>query len=177
MCVSFDGSPEAGAAAAGSAAGTPDMGVQVAGSAGASFRIQVIDPKTGDVLEETQASGFSGTHDEGIGFSIACAGSVSVESGTAASSSQDPSTGGESAGSAGTIAIWAGDDGDVLSVGPMAGIDGATIAAVLEDDAIYLQLADGTLVKVAADSRDGGDDHREDRDDDSDDSTPDHDDD
>jgi outer membrane protein assembly factor BamB len=168
------------------ASGTPEAGTQAVSDAG--FRVQAIDPATGEILWEQQAASGGATIAsqgglEAGGETMVC--TVDVEHGAVSGAAA-------SAGSAFGV-IEVDDDGNQITIGvisgedfipldPPAGDDASSVAILTVpdsgtssevmavaagDDGVYLQLLDGTLVKVQTAS--GGDDggHHEDQDDES----------
>ena len=151
--------PGTSAGSVASPSGTPEAGAQAVDDA--SFRVQGIDPATGEVV---------------------C--TVYMEQGTI--------SGAVAAGSSASGVVAVDDDGNLIAIGvisgedfvlvdpyagnddgsaailtiPDAGASSQVIAVAADDGSAYLQLVDGTLVKVqtAADAEDN--DPHEDRDDD-----------
>lgn len=169
-------------APAANGAGTPEAGIQT--TTEASFRVQGVDPSTGDVLWEQQAAaGGVSTAGQGVeapgSDMVVC--SVDTEQGTV--------SGAAIAGSAASGAIEFDDDDNLVAIGVVSGdgftpvdpvtggeggsaalltlpdgVGSAQVIAVASDDGeTFLQLVDGTLVKV--DAGDPPPDDHEDRDD------------
>jgi outer membrane protein assembly factor BamB len=183
----------AGASAGGSMSGTPEAGVSTVSEpssgtvavAATGIRVQAIDPASGEILweQQTVSDGVSITAQSGdAAGSVVAVCAVDLEQGNVTSIDVpgSPSAGvmsiedgmltiGAIAGGGFVPAVAADEEG--LSVVAASTIDlgnQAAIAAASDDSGVYLQLVDGSLVKVAAGHVDD-DDHHEDRDDDPDD--------
>jgi outer membrane protein assembly factor BamB len=173
------GSVEAGAASVagtvqGSApSGTPVAGVTTSEMTGTTFRVQGIDPTTGEIIWAQQtAPGMAGGMIQGGGPSSLPAKicTIDVENGsvTSVSVAGSPGAGGVEEGhvavgsvSSGVFVPAQAADGDMpvsvsAEAGAIAGLDQPAIAVATDDDGIYLQLQDGTLMKI-----DGGQSHGE----------------
>lgn len=138
----------------GTAVTTGDSRIVTSGSFGAvTFIIQEIDPQTGAIRSERDSGGECILDAQaGQGMSGATAQNVIV----IGSISGDPLA----------LSHLVEDDGDMIVLGAIAGLDEAPIAVVVDDDAAFLQLADGTLIRVAAHHSSSDDGDHEDRDDD-----------
>ncbi|HET9660952.1 MAG TPA: PQQ-binding-like beta-propeller repeat protein [Thermomicrobiales bacterium] len=192
--VEFVGTPSAGAPSnqAGGLAGCADLfagsvtgpatqlpPTPAGGVMADRFRVQAIDPATGDILWERQT-------EPGIGIAwnqapySAAAGSIcaiDVKNGDVVSP-----TGSDDESSGDNVVIGSISDGvfytgifddDMQAIGSVLGSvaqapGSEVIFAIAEDGSVFLQQADGTLVRVDTDHVDNNDDHDEDHDSDSD---------
>jgi outer membrane protein assembly factor BamB len=162
------------------AEGTPETGSVATGVGASTFRVEAIDPATGNLLWGQQAISSSAAATEAAehtGDPVACVidsetGQVGVDT-----TGQAVITIGQGSGdSFGIAQSAAGDDVHAVVIGTFTNASEQPIAAEAEDGAVYLQLADGSLVKVAANGSAGDDDHHDDEHDHSED-TPESDDD
>jgi outer membrane protein assembly factor BamB len=167
------------------ASGSPEAGASSA--QGSNFRVQGIDPATGDILWEQQAAAGGATvAGEGAaapgGDTVVC--SIDAEHGTvsgvvAAGSSASGAVEFDEDDNLIAIGVVSGDD--LVTVGPITGGDDGSaviltvpdgvastevMAVASGDGGTFLQLTDGTLVKVETSGPSDDDDHHEDRDDD-----------
>jgi outer membrane protein assembly factor BamB len=167
--------------AAGAPSGTPEAGVTTSATTGTTFRVQGIDPKTGEIVWAQQtapgkvAGAMQGGDPSGLPEEVC---SVDVESGvmTSGTVGGNPGTAGVEEGhdavgsvSSGVfIPAQAADDDMPVSVsaGAIAGFDQPAIAVATDDDGIYLQLQDGTLVKIDGGQTQGEAGHQANSDDD-----------
>ncbi|MCO5221409.1 MAG: PQQ-like beta-propeller repeat protein [Thermomicrobiales bacterium] len=142
------------------------------------IHVQAIVPATGQILWEQQAGPGVGVAWNQIpaGGAVSSLCAIEVESGNVISISVgDDQDDAVVIGSISSGTFYTGvydDDMEVIgavvtSSAQASGLD--VSAAIAEDDAVYLHLVDGTLVKVHVGDFDDDDDHHEDRDDDSDD--------
>jgi outer membrane protein assembly factor BamB len=187
------GTPEAGVqAAAGGVSSVSDCagvfvesGSVTSGQSGAAsvesgavtsdtFRVQAIDPATGEILweRESMPNTVSASSGAVVAAAPATVCAIEAESGQVVSISAGDDDGVETfeIGSISGGTFVAGEFDDDLGVISIAigsadqSADNPVIFAVGEDDSAYLQLMDGTLVKVSVDQMDD-DDHLEDHDD------------
>jgi hypothetical protein len=165
--------------------GTPEAGVAASAATGMIVRVQGIDPRTGEIVwaQQSLPGAMAVTvQDSGTAGVPADICAVDVESGsvTSVSASGSPGAGAASM-EEGHVAVGsvssgvftpaqAGDDGQIVSIGigagAIAGLDQPAIAIAADEDGIYLQLQDGSLVKIHGGQTQGEAGHQEDSDDD-----------
>lgn len=147
-----------------------------------SFIIQSIDPKTGDILweEQTVPGGAVSTFTGASGAPIDATCAVELTTGNVISVTTESDLDDHLIIGSASGGVFVADDSDDVAAAMIAAVesvsgssDATVIAAAVDDGNAFLQLADGTLVKVHVSDFDDDDDHHEDRDDDSDDGTPD----
>ena len=139
---------------------------------GSTFRAQAIDPKTGEILWEQQmiSGAAAATVVAANGANpVMCrvdaeTGNVSLDAGQtdAFLAITDPPNA-----SGWQVAQTVEGDGLTVSIGVFTDPAEQPIAAAIDDGEVYLQLADGSLVKVDAGQNSGEAGHQEEADDDS----------
>ena len=165
--------------------GTPEAGVAASAATGMIFRVQAIDPRTGEIVWAQQslpgamaAATVQVSGSAGVPANI-CA--VDVESGSVTTVSASGSPGAGTASmeegqvavgsvSSGVFTPAQAGDGQIVTIGigagAIAGLDQPAIAIAADENGIYLQLQDGSLVKIDSGQTQGEAGHQEDSDDD-----------
>lgn len=122
-------------------------GIDCTSSAGSPLGVQIIDPQTGDIRSDTQVSAAA--------VANACATAIERGNTKLDPTSQHLITVGTILGASSAQQLR-DEEGHIVLIGTIEGIDQPIVGVTIENRAAFLQLADGTLVRVETNQRSGG---------------------